>query len=545
MPSYYSGPTLTREQTAQVAYQAGARGEDLVFLTAVPERESAYIAGAHRTDSPRERLSGDRGLWQINYIWDEQLRQAGIINSPQDLFDPLVNARAALFVLQRQGRNAWMAYNGSQGMGVGHGLNMSAASAAVSSAQSQGMLGQDWNSGQSGAPGASAPGATAAASGAPARLPKDTRLIRVDGGRIAAIYKISPGVSIHYFLNGSFSTAGFPIQNMTRAQFEKTYGRSVDGGDAAELAEIPTAFGTYAGYTNAILDQIFPKGDPRRNDPEIMLILAQRAGRPDMTEAEFENLLKGTKYYQSRTEGQLRWNDISEAERNTQRRDMEARMMQTVLSMVGMQASREGGTSGGFIFNNTIKAYIEKLASGAMGFGEWTETVLKPFAQRMPESPWSRQLRDEQENQRQRPIDIENTALRIRDTLAQWGLNWSEKSIQAWARSLTENRQSDDDLLEKIKDQAQVLYSWKDREMETMVAAAPWIETYNRVLERQGTLRTPEIARVLAAYGRDPDNNDVWSFEQKLKMTDDYDQTRGGEDEAWSQVGELAGALGF
>jgi hypothetical protein len=208
--------------------------------------------------------------------------------------------------------------------------------------------------------------------------------------------------------------------------------------------------------------------------------------------------------------------------------------MQTVLSMVGMQASREGGTSGGFIFNNTIKAYIEKLASGAMGVGEWTETVLKPFAQRMPESPWSRQLRDEQENQRQRPIDIENTALRIRDTLAQWGLNWSEKSIQAWARSLTENRQSDDDL-----------YSWKDREMETMVAAAPWIETYNRVLERQGTLRTPEIARVLAAYGRDPDNNDVWSFEQKLKMTDDYDQTRGGEDEAWSQVGELAGALGF
>lgn len=543
MPSYYSGPTLTREQAAQVLYQAGVRGEDLVYLVAVAERESSYVAGAHRTDSPRERLSGDRGLWQINYIWDDDLRKAGIINQSQDLFDPVTNARAAAFVLARQGRAAWAM--GSNGWAAGGnpmvGANMSTARAAVARAASQGMLGKDWDataSASSGAPG----GAAGQASGG---YPKDTRLIRIDGGRVAAVYKIAPGVSVHYFINGA-SPPGFPVQQISRAQFKATYGVSVDGGDPAELAEIPTAFGTYAGYVNAILDQVFPKGDPRRNDPEVMRVLATRVGRPDMTEAEFENLLRGTQYYQTRTEGQLRWNDLSEAERQLQLKDIEARMTQMVVSTLGMQPSTEGGTTGGFIHNSTIKAYVERIASGAMGFGEWTEQVLKPFAQRYPESPWSRQLREEKEAQRQRPVDIENTVARLRETVAQWGLpNWSEQTLRKWATDIISNVKSDDDLLEFVKKQAQVMYPWKDPEMETAVAAGPWIETYNRVLERQGSLRTPEVARALSAYGRDPDNNDPWSFEQKLKMTNAYDSTRQGQDDAYSTVAELAGMMGF
>jgi hypothetical protein len=290
---------------------------------------------------------------------------------------------------------------------------------------------------------------------------------------------------------------------------------------------------------------VFPKNDPRRQDKEVMRVLATRAGRPDMTEAEFENLLKGTQYYQTRTEGQLRWNDLSEAERGAQRRDMEARMMQAVLSIVGTQPSREAGTGGGWVHNNTIKAHVEAVASGKMGFGEWTEKILKPFAAKMPESPWSRQLRDEQENQRARPIDIENTMLQVRDTLTRWGLQWSHATVATWARDLVEKRKSDDDLLATIKQSASVMYSWKDPEMETVVAAAPWIETYNRVLERQGSLQTPEIVRALSAYGHDPDNNDPWSFEQKLKLSDQYDQTRQGADDAWSTTQELAGMMGF
>jgi hypothetical protein len=526
MASYYSGPTLTREQAAQVLYQAGVRGDALVYLVAVAERESGYVAGAHRTDSPRERLSGDRGLWQINYTWDAELKKAGIIKSAQDLFDPLTNAKAAAFVFSKQGKDAWaMGSNGYQSGGnPNKGVNMATAQAAVSRAAAQGVLGKDWNS-----------GSTAAAGGGGGTLPRDARIVSRDGNAPVALFQVAPGVWIHYKAYSPASYAGRPVERLTAAQYQAKYGASVNGGDVTELEEIPAAFGTYAAYTNAILDQVFPKGDPRRNDPEIMRVLATRAGRPDMTEAEFENLLKGTKYYQTRTEGQLRWNDLSEAERQLQTRDVGSRMVQIWQQLTGesVTTARFGG------------AAMEMLASGKMGFGEWTESHVKPYALKVPESPWARTVREEQENQRKRPIDIENTVLQIRDTLTQWGLTWSEASIVSWAQGLVEKTKSDEDLLGTVKQQAQVLYPWKDPEMETVVAAAPWIETYNRVLERQGSLQTSEIARTLAAYGRDPDNNDVWSFEQKLKMSDAYDETKQGADDAYSTAAELAGMMGF
>jgi hypothetical protein len=523
MASYYSGPTLTREQAAQVLYQAGVRGENLVYLVAVAERESGYVAGAHRTDSPRERLSGDRGLWQINYTWDAQLKAAGIIRSAQDLFDPLTNAKAAAFVIGKQGKDAWaMGSNGYQSGGNPlKGVNMSTAQAAVSRASAQGLLGKDWNSGSS-----------APSAGSNAKLPSDARIVRLNGGGLRAVFQVMPGVHVWYSVS-SAQAAGKPVENLTTAQYNTKFGLSAPGGSADELEEIPAAFGTYAAYTNAILDQLFPKGDPRRLDQEVMRVAATRMGRPDMTEAEFENLLKGTKYYQTRTEGQLRWNDLSSAEKGVQLNETLSRMVQAYQQFVG-------GTPNW----NAQMQDVEDIASGKIGFGQWTETKLKKIALTNPESPWSRTVREETENQRRRPIDIENTVLQIRDTLTQWGLSWSEATIVKWGRELVEKLKSDEDLLGTVKQQAQVLYPWKDPEMETVVAAAPWIETYNRVLERQGSLQTAEIARVLSAYGRDPDNNDVWSFEQKLKMTDAYDQTKQGQDDGWSTAAELVGMMG-
>lgn len=537
MASYLRGTALSPEQVAQVFYQAGWRGDDLAHIVGISTQREAgnertnyhAYAGAHRTDTNQYgAASGDLGLAQINWgAWGEQLVAAGIVRTHTDLFDPLTNAKAAKYVLDKQGWSAWGA--GPEGWKSGgdawHGVNRGLATAAVQRASSQGLIGSDYQQG----------GNTAGAT--TGKLPSDARLVDVNGYRYA-MFQIMPGLWIRYRNAGTMS-GGRSFTRMSTDQWAKTFGQSVDGGDAAELADIPTAFGTYTQYLNAILDQVFTEGDPRRNDPEVMRVLASRAGRPDMTEAEFENLLKATNYYQSRTEGQLRWNDLSEAERSAQRKDVEARMRQTFLTHMGRDVSASELSQPGW------KSVVDDVASGKTTFNAWVENSVKVWASQEPESPWSRQLRDERESQRQRPIEIENTALRVRETLARWGLTWSEGTIQKWSRELTEKVKSDDDLLNTIKQSTQTLFPWKDPEVETVVAAAPWIETYNRVLERQGSLQTAEIARALAAYGRDPENNDPWSFEQKLKMTDQYDQTRQGQDDAWSTVGELAGMMGF
>jgi hypothetical protein len=100
-------PRTPVEVAARAAYDAGFRGQDLVDMVAIAGRESGYDPEAHRTDQDPARGSGDRGLWQINYIWDDQLRAAGIIDDWTDLLDPAVNALAAKYVFDHQGLAAW------------------------------------------------------------------------------------------------------------------------------------------------------------------------------------------------------------------------------------------------------------------------------------------------------------------------------------------------------------------------------------------------------------------------------------------------------
>lgn len=97
---------MTTESVAQVAYDAGFRGESLLAIVAIAGRESSYSPVVHGTAANQLRVSGDRGLWQINYVHDENLAKAGIISSTsaagkRELFDPLVNAKAAFYLSSR------------------------------------------------------------------------------------------------------------------------------------------------------------------------------------------------------------------------------------------------------------------------------------------------------------------------------------------------------------------------------------------------------------------------------------------------------------
>lgn len=110
--SYYSGTKLTQEQTANHLYNAGFRGDALWQMTALAGRESGYDPGAHGSERPRHELSGDRGLFQINYVWDQQLMRAGIIRSRADLLNPAINAKAAKYLYDQEGLSPWNAANG-------------------------------------------------------------------------------------------------------------------------------------------------------------------------------------------------------------------------------------------------------------------------------------------------------------------------------------------------------------------------------------------------------------------------------------------------
>lgn len=554
MPSFYAGPTLSLEQVAQVAYQAGARGSDLEFLTALPTRESWYTdpntgvqganTGAHRTDSARGRLSGDRGIWQINYTWDDELRQAGIIRSAQDLFNPVVNAKAAIYVLRKQGRDAWaMATSGRSAYQSGgdplRGLNVPAAQQAVRRAANQGLLGNDWNNqGQSAAGGAAASGGGGGGVGgtaqAPTDLPRDARLLRFDWGGLYAIFDLGNNLFIRYRINpASTNIGGRSIERLSNAQISAKYGAMVDGGNAEELKSIPTGFGTYRAFWDSILNQTIGTTNPARNDPEVRRVLAEFAARPNMTEAEFDKRLKTTNWFQSRTERELRWNDLSEAQRQLEMQETASRLSDTWREFMGttMSVSELLGPR---------RQWVENVASGKVGMGWFIEDVVKPRAENNPESPWMRLQRDELEAQRQRGVDIENTASRIRQTARRWGLGWTEKTLLKRAQAIVEGRLTDLDLEKQMEQQAKTLYPWLPAGIETIEAATPWLETYRGVMEKEGSLFTPEIQRSMRV------GQTMLDFEEQLKSTPAYwNETTGAREEAFELVGRVGQTFGF
>jgi hypothetical protein len=156
----WNNTVLTPEQTAQVLYQAGLRDMNVMAqLVAIAKRESGYRAGVHGSDRAQSAVSGDRGLFQINYIHDAKLKQAGIISRSEDLFDPVINAKAALYLSGNGNPKAisqlWGAGEGGwqQGGDPFYGTNRNAAYAAVQNAQTSGLFTRPYSSTPGGAPG--------------------------------------------------------------------------------------------------------------------------------------------------------------------------------------------------------------------------------------------------------------------------------------------------------------------------------------------------------------------------------------------------------
>jgi hypothetical protein len=140
--------SMSAEEVAQVLYQAGFRGDDLVQMVAIGARESGYRPDAHRTNTDPAKLVGDFGLFQINYPNDTPALRAAIgMTDREQLLDPAVNARAAFYLYQRAGLRPWTA--GPGGFNVdgdpSFGTDVAAARAAVDRAVAAGLLDQPFD----------------------------------------------------------------------------------------------------------------------------------------------------------------------------------------------------------------------------------------------------------------------------------------------------------------------------------------------------------------------------------------------------------------
>lgn len=125
---------LTAQQVYAAARGAGATHDEAVILTAIARHESGFRTDAFNGNS----RTGDEsyGIWQINMLGKmgpERRKTFGIADN-KALFDPRVNAKAALAILRSQGWNAWSVYKNG------------AYKQALPEAREAGKVGDNWQS---------------------------------------------------------------------------------------------------------------------------------------------------------------------------------------------------------------------------------------------------------------------------------------------------------------------------------------------------------------------------------------------------------------
>jgi hypothetical protein len=362
-------------------------------------------------------------------------------------------------------------------------------------------------------------------------LPSDAQLLWVEGVGFYAVFDVG-GASVAYTLpimgQGGPNIDPSKIQHVSSDQFNSL--NVVQAGDAEELRGYTTQFGTYKQFFDQIIDSVMPASNGARTDAGVLRVLAEFAGRPDMSMAELQNKLQSTEWFQARTQTELEWNNLATAEQQKRRESVAAQMQQAWFQFGGVNIDPS---------DPRVANYLEQVASGKMGFGAWTEQVVKVQALQDANSPWSRTVADEEKAQKQSGIDVENTAARVRDLARRWGVQWSQGTYQDWASRIVSNDASEADVLQALKDQAQVLYAWKSPDIETMSAASPWIETYNRVMEKQADLFDPKVQQALTA------GTPVWEFEQSLKKSGDWLNTKNAREEMTSVMSEAGRRMGF
>lgn len=129
---------LSSQQVYNYIRAAGATPEEARILTAIAKGESGWNTQAH---NPVGR-DNSYGLWQINMLGSmgaARRKQFGI-SSNEELWDPAVNAKAAVAILRSQGLKAWSVYtNGSYQQYLDGGGSESGMAAAPTGAAASGL----------------------------------------------------------------------------------------------------------------------------------------------------------------------------------------------------------------------------------------------------------------------------------------------------------------------------------------------------------------------------------------------------------------------
>lgn len=247
-----------------------------------------------------------------------------------------------------------------------------------------------------------------------------------------------------------------------------------EAGDASELADLDEAgYDSLSKFFEDTIYQFFSPYDPAIKTDEIQAIIARIMANPDVGEATIQGWIRQTEWWAQHNDSQREWNGLSPGEQERRALEQARLLGQEFYRLTGKDIE---------IGSDRLMKWARLVASGEQTFGQISQ-LFKNYAERDPESPYSRQLRDEQIERGQYQSDVGNQTEQVRQLSREWGLNLSDERAAKFAEAIVRNEMSIGELVGRFRAQANALYPHKDPEVLTSDWAEPYMQAYQRIME--------------------------------------------------------------
>ena len=333
----------------------------------------------------------------------------------------------------------------------------------------------------------------------------------------------------------------------SEASWNRWVDQWVDGGTTDTFRGTPPNK-SYQDLVNDLLLKLGLAGTDALKDAGIMAIIAIAMTR-DMSEAELINRLRQTKWWNSRTDKQREWNDLSDAEKNLRIVDEAMKMVGLWFTYVGQDLDiaqydrdNDGVVSSEELRLGNIDLYewAVKVAEGSVTQVQAVNVWMKEIALEDPNSPWSRTIRDEEIATGEFDVDVENMAGTIKDLYNDWGIPISDERADKLALEVVMNRMSFEDVEQTLQEQAQGMYPHKPPNMSTREWAQPYMQMYMQTLELgEPALDDKDLAQALA------EGTNLADFKQRLRQDERWLKTDNARTEMNTKVSSLGRVMGF
>ena len=387
------------------------------------------------------------------------------------------------------------------------------------------------------------------ATGIATTLPSGGQGYVVDGVQYVA-YEILPGSGAWIYFKHAGSIAG--SSQMTTSQWEGTTTNWVNGGATTEgLFVDPIASGnrSWDDIMETFLMEAGIYGTDALEDAEVLGVVAEFIARPDMTPEEVQARLEETEWWNSRTTGQLEWNDLSDAEKDLRLKEEALKLVTLWKTYTGETISwadygdENGNVSWQSVMDNNpeLAQWAENVASGSHTQIEAVHQWIYPEAEAIENSPVNRERDEEEIAQNTKDYEISNNRRAVIEEYERWGVEISDQQADQMAEQLYMRERSMADVMATAEAVSAAKWVHKPEGVDFDTWAQPYATQYGALMEKSSpTFRDSAFSNMLMG-----ENLTMHDFKKQIKQTEEWKNTGNAQDEYSKAFGTIGRLMGF